>query len=238
MHRSWRMLLWVLLSSLLVVRTAPARGAELTETPPAPPRRLSPPSEPTPAVSHTHDVQPAEDDYAHVFYQFTAASGVRVFILTAQGIEREITSEPGWEALHKAALERLRRARREGYIQSHSELDQTIRDAVATGRLMRGMTAEQVRACVGDAVEENRTLAPEGLVEDWRYRIILPKGAGELSLLEGEDPCGEGTPAPGGRECTLHFLDGVLVTWGHTASEGGTNSRAPQTPIRSSPPSR
>jgi len=153
------------------------------------------------------------DDYAHVFYEFSATRGVRLFIRAAGGGARDITTEPEWQSRHKEALERLRRKRRDDYVQAHTEMDPTLRDAVTAGILRQGMTTEQVRACVGDAASESRTLAREGLVEVWRYSIPPLATTGELSILEGEDVCGKGKFLRRGRECVLYFRDGVLVSW-------------------------
>lgn len=196
----------------------PAQGIEANrQSRPPHPGVFSPPA---PAADRRPDLQPAADDYAHVFYELSETRGFHVFVRTANGGEREITGEPDWQGRHKAALQRLRQTRREDYVRRHSELDPWIRDAVTAGMLVQGMNTEQVRACVGNAIAESRTLTREGLVEEWRYGMAPVHEAGELSMLEGENPCGSAKPITGGRECLLHFRDGVLVGWESPVSAG------------------
>lgn len=206
MVRGQTVLFWASLS-LFAAFAFPGRAAERTGTPTA---GLS--AESTSASTPGTPLNPA-DDYAHVFYQFSATRGFHVFIHTAQGTEREITDEPGWEARHQAALEAHNGARRQDYVQAHPELPSAIRDMILTGGLARGMATEQVRASAGDPVEEHRTLTRNGLLEEWRYGITRPERTGELPLLDAPSVCAEGRVVRKGQTCVLHFLDGRLITW-------------------------
>jgi hypothetical protein len=219
------MLLRALVTLVVVLCPLPTRGGEPTTTP-----RTSGHSSLPPASGPRPGMPQAGGDYAHVFYEFSAARGVRLFIRAADGGEREITTEPDWQRRHKAALERLRQTRREEYIRAHPDLDPAISNAIATGILLQGMATEQVRACLGDAVAESRTLTREGLVEEWRYGMPPLDAAGELSLLDGEDACGKGKAIARGRECILHFVDGVLAGWESRASGRATENGAAHTP--------
>lgn len=208
----------------LLASACTARGGTAMVTPSASARPVSSPVQ-TPAAAAEYPPAPAEDDYAHVFYQFSRGGGFHVFIRTAAGTQREITDEPGWEARHRAALQRQYRSRRQSYIDTHSDLDPRIRNAISEGKLVHGMTTEEVRACAGDPIEANRILTREGLVEEWRYGIILPDTTGELPLLD-DSPCTEGQAAPKGHGCVLQFLDGVLSTWKTAESQRATDTRA------------
>jgi hypothetical protein len=219
------MLLRALVTLVVVLCTLPTRGSELPSTPQTSGHSSLPPaSGPRPGMPQ------AGDDYAHVFYEFSAAHGVRLFIHAADGREREITTEPDWQSRHKTALERLRQTRREDYIRAHPDLDPAIRNAIATGIVVAGMATEQVRACLGDAVAEIRTLTRQGLVEEWRYGMPPLETAGELSVLDGEDACGKGKAIARGRECILHFVDGVLAGWESSASGRAAEHEAAHTP--------
>lgn len=222
------MLLRALATLVVALCALSAQGDEPTSKPAVTPRgsgHSSPPAVSVPPPG----VPLADDDYAHVFYEFSATRGVRLFIRAAGGGGREITTEPGWQNRHQAALERLRQTRREDYLRAHPDSDPAIRNAVITGMLLQGMTTEQVRACLGDAVAESRTLTPAGLVEDWRYGILPLGTAGELLLLDGEDACGKGEASARARECILHFLDGVLVGWDSSASGRAAENKAAHT---------
>ncbi len=202
--------LWSLSAVLLV---APARGA-------APVPSVHPPKRDTTGV--TRPATPKrrkgggasrDDEYAHVYYEFSARRGFHVYVRDVSGVQREITDEPGWEARHVKALEAHHRARRERYIRRHPEVDVTTRGAIEVGRLLRGMTTEQARACAGRPVEEKRMLTREGLIEDWRYGMELLDGTGELPHFDVAQSCAG--PSVRGRvaSCVLHFIDGVLVDW-------------------------
>lgn len=227
MGQTWRILFIGAFLPLLAVPRA-GRGLGPGTTPGASPERVNSSARPTSGATGEHQPPLADDDYAHVFYQFSAKNGFHVFIRTAEGTQREITDEPGWEARHKAALQRHHQTRRQAYVRAHPELDARIRNAITDGKLLHGMTTEQVRACAGDPVDTNRVLTPEGLVEEWRYGIVLPGATGELPLLSGDGPCGEGQVAPKGHACVLHFLDGVLSTWETAESQRATNTGAPR----------
>jgi hypothetical protein len=122
------MLLWALVTFVVVLCPLPTRGGEPATTPQTSGHSSLPPaSGPRPGVPQ------AGDDYTHVFYEFSAARGVRLFIRAADGGEREITTEPDWQSRHKTALERLRQARREEYIRAHPDLDPAVRNGHRAG---------------------------------------------------------------------------------------------------------
>lgn len=208
---SWRLsALWSLSAVLLAV--------PVQATPPAPtvhpPKKHATPavSRPAAAKRRKHDLASTDDEYAHVYYEFSPSRGFHVYVRAAGGSVREITDEPGWEARHRKALEAHHRERRERYIRLHRELDPTLRNAIEAGRLVQGMTTEQARACAGRPVEEKRTLTRDALVEDWRYGVELLDGTGELPHFDIAESCGPGVRG-NASSCVLHFVDGVLVGW-------------------------
>lgn len=59
--------------------------------------------------------------------------------------------------------------RRQGYINSHSELEPAIRDAIINGEILIGMTTEQVLASRGRPLNINSSTGEWGIHEQWVY---------------------------------------------------------------------
>ncbi len=222
--RPWRLsALWSLSAVLLV---APAHGAALVPTA-QPPKRHTPRAVARPPTTKRRG---KDDEYAHVYYELSATRGFHVYVRALGGAQREITDEPGWEARHNKALEAHHRARRERYVRLHPDLAPAMREAIETGRFVRGMTTEQARACAGRPLEEKRVLTHDGLVEDWRYGMELLDGTGELPHFDMAQSCTGPDSRAHGSSCVLHFIDGALVDWESTAAGAATAAR------RSAPP--
>jgi len=70
-----------------------------------------------------------------------------------------------WDALKEAA-----RHRREAYLAAHPELSAADRNLIAAGRYRLGLTADAVRASIGEPQRLNRTVNGLGVFEQWVYR--------------------------------------------------------------------
>ncbi len=224
--RAWRLsALWSLSAVLLV---APARGA--APAPPIHPSKRDTAGVARPAAPKRRKGSGASrgDEYAHVYYEFSARRGFHVYVRDVSGVQREITDEPGWEGRHIKALEAHHRARRERYIRRHPGMDAAMRKAIEAGRLLHGMTTEQARACAGRPVEEKRMLTREGLIEDWRYGMELLDGTGELPHFDVAQSCAGPSVRGHVGSCVLHFIDGVLVDW----ESPGTGTAAARRDVR------
>jgi len=59
--------------------------------------------------------------------------------------------------------------RRTQYIDGHLDLDSSIANAIMAGTALIGMTAEQIKASIGEATDINRTVLDWGVKEQWVY---------------------------------------------------------------------
>jgi hypothetical protein len=62
--------------------------------------------------------------------------------------------------------------RRQSFVASHPELPPDIRRAIASGRIVRGMSPEMVRAAIGEPLSINRSVGGWGVNEQWIYSAL------------------------------------------------------------------
>lgn len=100
--------------------------------------------------------------------------------------------------LSGCATDQALRAGRTQYLQTHPELAATVKDNIAAGRVVIGMTKEQAQASWGEPFEVNTTHVPGANDEQWVYR--------EKFIYDDA-----GTLHP--KRCYLYFRNGVMTSW-------------------------
>ncbi len=73
--------------------------------------------------------------------------------------------------------------RREAYISENSNLKPEIADAIREGRIMKGMTDDDVRAAWGDPKRETVTVAEGGTSKIWAYETPIGKNFTQGTVL-------------------------------------------------------
>jgi len=84
---------------------------------------------------------------------------------------------------------------RQDYIDSHSQRPQKIKECIAKGSIMRGMTKEEVIVSWGDTLYKNKTVTAFGESEQWVYNKWIGEGA-DISNRQ-----------------YLYFENGILDSW-------------------------
>ena len=59
--------------------------------------------------------------------------------------------------------------RRKQYVQTHPEVDTYIKTIISQGKIVRGMTEDQVKASWGHPYDINRSVGSWGVREQWCY---------------------------------------------------------------------
>lgn len=85
---------------------------------------------------------------------------------------------------------------RQDYINSHSQRPKEIKECIANGSIMRGMTKEEVILSWGDTSEKNKTVTAYGESEQWMYLKWLRDENQQLSNRQ-----------------YLYFENGILDSW-------------------------
>ncbi|MFQ5950235.1 MAG: hypothetical protein ACE5J1_06070 [Nitrospiria bacterium] len=68
-----------------------------------------------------------------------------------------------------AAFKGSGRLRVEAYLEAHPGLDERIKEAIREGRLLKGMSKDEVEASLGKPEEINKALRRSGFQERWDY---------------------------------------------------------------------
>lgn len=107
-----------------------------------------------------------------------------------------------------------RAAVRQKFFDQNPQVSPTVREAIENGRIMMGMTRDEVRASLGDPKDINRTVTRYGVTEQWVYeRDVAREGLGGLFMAA------LATPKYGrasGRYVTrfyVYFEDGKVTAW-------------------------
>lgn len=87
---------------------------------------------------------------------------------------------------------------RQDYIDSHPQRPRKIRECIAEGIIMRGMTKEEVILSWGDTSNKNKTVTAFGESEQWVYDKFITEG-NNISNRE-----------------YLYFENGILDSWQFT----------------------
>lgn len=74
--------------------------------------------------------------------------------------------------------------RRQQYVEDHPGLPPAIAAAILEGRVMEGMTADDVRAAWGDPERETRAISEVGEQDTWSYTTPIGQfGEGKVILI-------------------------------------------------------
>lgn len=96
--------------------------------------------------------------------------------------------------------------RRAAYLRAHPELSEGIRQAIAAGRPLVGMSTEDMLACCGPPIDETHSESSEGHVERWQY--------GESGFAYGFMLYSQKLdPTDLHAFCFFTFVDDRLVVW-------------------------
>ena len=68
-----------------------------------------------------------------------------------------------------AALKGVESSRRQGYVKTHSELDNNTKEAILKGKIFIGMGSDQAKASWGPPKRINKTVSASGVHEQWIY---------------------------------------------------------------------